>query len=160
MTTLVKVPTEKSNKNTIQNFIKQYGLDTSKLTKELRKKSVQHMSYKERCEHINRMKLPYGIVRCTPKTLLKRWLGMEMDSIIDVCNTYLSMNIDQEYQQFRSECLSDRKTVRIEKKIVREFFTETSFHISHIADDEVYDWGFFLKLDDPKFNVDEIKLTY
>ena len=74
----------KSTDKQISIMMKKMGFDPLELTKELRKKSVQRMSLKERCEHINQIKLPFGIVRCTPHRLLKKWLGMDLLSVMNV----------------------------------------------------------------------------
>ena len=55
--------------------MRQMGYDPLELTKELRKKSVQRMTLKERCEYINRLKLPFGVISCTPHRLLKKWIA-------------------------------------------------------------------------------------
>ena len=64
----------KSTDKQISVMMRQMGYNPLGLSNELRKKSVQKMTLKERCEHINQMKLPFGIVRCTPHRLLKIWL--------------------------------------------------------------------------------------
>ena len=68
---------DKSTDKQISIIMKQMGFDPLELTKELRKMSVQRMSLKERCEHINQMKQPFGIVRCTPHRLLKKWFSTD-----------------------------------------------------------------------------------
>ena len=74
----------KSTDKQISVMMRQMGYNPLGLTNELRKKSVQKMTLKERCEHINQMKLPFGIVRCTPHRLLKKWLGMDLLSVMNI----------------------------------------------------------------------------
>lgn len=109
----------KSKDKQIAIIMKQMGFDPLELTKELRKKSVQRMSLKERCEHINQMKQPFGIVRCTPHRLLKKWLGMDLLSVMNV-----GINVIQRQKSL-------------------EFFFNSCFHISHIDEKTVVDYGFF-----------------
>ena len=109
----------KSTDKQISIMMKKMGFDPLELTKELRKKSVQRMSLKERCEHINQIKLPFGIVRCTPHRLLKKWLGMDLLSVMNV-----GLNFIQSQKSLN-------------------FFFNSCFHISHIDEKEVVDYGFF-----------------
>jgi hypothetical protein len=109
----------KSTDKQISIMMKQKGFDPSELTKELKKKSVNAITLKERCEHINQMKLPFGIVRCTPHRLLKKWLGMDLLSVMNV-----GVN-----------------TIQREKSL--DFFFNSCFHISHIDEKAVIDYGFF-----------------
>jgi len=101
-------------------MMRQMGYDPLELTKELRKKSVQSMTLKERCEHINQMKLPFGVVRCTHHRLLKKWLGMDLLSVMNLGISF--------YQQ--TETL--------------DFYFNSFFHISHIDEETVVDYGFFV----------------
>lgn len=110
----------KSTDKQISIMMKQMGFDPLKLTKELRKESVQRMKLKERCEHINQMKLPFGIVRCTPHRLLKKWLGMDLLSVMNV-----GLN-----------------AIQLQKSL--DFFFNSCFHISHIDEKTVVDYGFFI----------------
>lgn len=103
----------------ISIMMRQMGHDPLGLTKELRKKSVQSMTLKERCEYINEMKLPFGVVRCTPHRLLKKWLGIDLLSV---------MNVGISFYQ-RTETL--------------DFYFNSCFHISHIDEETVVDYGFF-----------------
>ena len=109
----------KSTDKQISIMMKQMGFDPLKLTKELRKESVQRMKLKERCEHINQMKLPFGIVRCTPHRLLKKWLGMDLLSVMNV-----GLN-----------------AIKRQKSL--DFFFNSCLHISHIDEKTVVDYGFF-----------------
>ena len=109
----------KSTDKQISIMMRQMGYDPLELTKELRKKSVQRMTLKERCEYINQMKLPFGVVRCTPHRLLKKWLGMDLLSV---------MNVGISYYQ-RTQTL--------------DFYFNSCFHISHIDEETVFDYGFF-----------------
>ena len=109
----------KTTDKQISIMMRQMGYDPLELTKELRKKSVQSMTLKERCEHINKMKLPFGVVRCTPHRLLKKWLGMDLLSV---------MNLGISFYQ-RAETL--------------DFYFNSCFHISHINEETVFDYGFF-----------------
>lgn len=103
----------------ISIMMRQMGHDPLELTKELRKKSVQSMTLKERCEYINQMKLPYGVVRCTPNRLLKKWLGMDLLSVINLGISFYQL----------AETL--------------DFYFNSCFHISHIDEETVFDYGFF-----------------
>lgn len=109
----------KTTDKKISIMMRQMGHDPLGLTKELRKKSVQSMTLKERCEYINQMKLPFGVVRCTPHRLLKKWLGIDLLSV---------MNVGISFYQ-RTETL--------------DFYFNSCFHISHIDEETVVDYGFF-----------------
>ena len=109
----------KTTDKQISIMMRQMGHDPLGLTKELRKKSVQSMTLKERCEYINEMKLPFGVVRCTPHRLLKKWLGIDLLSV---------MNVGISFYQ-RTETL--------------DFYFNSCFHISHIDEETVVDYGFF-----------------
>jgi hypothetical protein len=109
----------KTTDKQISIMMRQMGHDPLELTKELRKKSVQSMTLKERCEYINQLKLPYGVVRCTSNLLLKKWLGMDLLSV---------MNLGISFYQ-RAETL--------------DFYFNSCFHISHIDEETVFDYGFF-----------------
>ena len=109
----------KTTDKQISIMMRQMGHDPLQLTKELRKKSVQSMSLKERCEYINQMKLTFGVVRCTPNRLLKKWLGMDLLSVMNLGISF--------YQQ--AETL--------------DFYFNSCFHISHINEETVVDYGFF-----------------
>ena len=109
----------KSTDKQISIIMRQMGYDPLELAGELRKKSVQRMTLKERCEYINRMKIPFGVVRCTPQRLLKKWLGMDLLSV---------MNVGKSFYQ-RSHTL--------------DFYFNSCFHISHIDEETVFDYGFF-----------------
>lgn len=109
----------KTTDKKISIMMRQMGHDPLGLTKELRKKSVQGMTLKERCEHINQIKLPFGVVRCTPHRLLKKWLGIDLLSV---------MNVGISFYQ-RTETL--------------DFYFNSCFHISHIDEEAVVDYGFF-----------------
>ena len=111
----------KSTDKQISIMMKQMGNDPLKLTKELRKKSIQKMRLKERCEHINQMKIPFGVVRCTPHRLLKKWLGIDLLSVMNV-----GVNAIQHQKSL-------------------DFFFNSCFHISHIDENIVVDYGFFTK---------------
>ena len=109
-------------------MMRQMGYDPLALTKELRKKSVQRMTFKKRCEYINQMKLPFGVVRCTHHRLLKKWLGMDLLSVMNIGISYC------------------RKAHNL------DFFFNSCFHISHIYEETVFDYGFFTagqKCEDP-----------
>ena len=110
----------KTTDKQISIMMRQMGYDPLELTKELRKKSVQSMTLKERCEHINQMKLPFGVVRCTPHRLLKKWLGMDLLSVMNVGISYFEQT--HKYDYFFNSC----------------------FHISHIDEKTVVDYGFFV----------------
>jgi len=114
--------------NRYSTFLKYKGVDPTTLTTELRKKSVQMMSLKERSEHINNMRLPFGVVRCTPNLLLNKWLGMNIDSVIQIGNCF-----------FKETESSD-------------FIIDTQFTISVVTKSEVYDFGFLLKTDEELTN--------
>ena len=123
----------KKNTNLYSTFLKNRDVDPTTLTKELRKKSVQMMSLKERSEHINNMRLPFGVVRCTPNLLLNKWLGMKLKSVIEVGNSL-----------FQSTESSD-------------FVTDSLFTINLISKSEVTDFGFFINgndIDDDQINND------
>jgi hypothetical protein len=137
---------QSKNEKIISMGMKKMGFDPNKLSKELRNKSVQNMSHKERCEYINEMKLPFGIVRCTPNLLLKKWLGIDILSIIDVFSQSMLMMKEN----------SKNNTGSHFSKIYENYLTQTSFHISHIKDGEVYDWGFFIDHENSKLPIDEI----
>ena len=109
----------KSTDKQISLIMKQMGFDPLYLTKELRKKHVQKMTLKERCEYINHMRLPFGIVRCTPHRLLKKWLGMDLLSVMNVGISFY----------------------RTSKEL--NFLFNSCFHISHIDKDRAIDYGFF-----------------
>lgn len=109
----------KSTDKQISVMMRQMGYNPLGLTNELQKKSVQKMTLKERCEHINQMKLPFGIVRCTPHRLLKKWLGIDLLSVMNV-----GVN-----------------TIQNQKSL--DFFFNSCFHISHIDKKAVVDYGFF-----------------
>jgi len=109
----------KSTDKKISIMMRQMGYDPLELTKELRKKSVQRMTLKQRCEHINQMKIPFGVVRCTPHRLLKKWLGMNLLSVMNV-----GVNAIQHQKSL-------------------DFFLNSCFHISHIDEKSVVDYGFF-----------------
>ena len=76
---------DKTYKKIFSKLKKQKGLDFLKLSTELKKKSVQKMTSKERYDHINKMglALPFIIVRSTPPSLLKQWLDMDDDFILN-----------------------------------------------------------------------------
>lgn len=123
----------KSTDKQISIMMKQMGFDPLKLTKELRKESVQRMKLKERCEHINQMKLPFGIVRCTPHRLLKKWLGMDLLSVMNV-----GLNAIQRQKSL-------------------DFFFNSCFHISHIDEKTVVDYGFFTSSEKSEYPVQSEK---
>jgi len=120
---------DKSTDKQISIIMKQMGFDPLELTKELRKMSVQRMSLKERCEHINQMKQPFSIVRCTPHRLLKKWLGMDLLSVMNV-----GINAIQRQKSL-------------------EFFFNSCFHISHIDEKTVVDYGFFTSREKTEYPV-------
>jgi hypothetical protein len=115
---------DKTNKEIISELMKQKGLDLSELSTELKKKSVQKMTFKERCEHINKMKLPFIILRSTPNPLLKKWLDMDLQTIIEVGNNFEKQSKNKNY--YYNSCL----------------------HISHIKKRKMYDWGFITVMGD------------
>ncbi|MDA8829604.1 hypothetical protein N9N54_01105 [Planktomarina temperata] len=124
---------DKSTDKQISIIMKQMGFDPLELTKELRKMSVQRMSLKERCEHINQMKQPFGIVRCTPHRLLKKWLGMDLLSVMNV-----GINAIQRQKSL-------------------EFFFNSCFHISHIDEKTVVYYGFFTSREKSEYPVQSEK---
>ena len=121
------------DENKISTFIRSAGFDPSTLTKELRKKSVQIMTLKERCEHINRLCIPYGVVRCTPNLLLKKWLGIELRAVVGIGNARMLQISEQ--TDVKSQTGIDEPS---------DFLLKSSFHISHIKDGEAYDYGFII----------------
>ena len=138
-----------SNQKTVKkvsNIMINLGFDPQKLTKELRKKSVQNMSHKERCEYINRLKIPFGIVRCTPNLLLKKWLGTNIVSVVDVFNGSMVMMKEHSKNNMGDDF----------SEMMENFLTQTSFHISHIENGKVTDFGFFMMMDNSKLPIDEI----
>lgn len=121
------------NARTIFNIVKSEGSDPAKLTNELRKKSVQAMTLKERCEHINGMRIPYGVLRCTPNLLLRKWLGIDIQHIIAIGNSAM-MQIADKGVSVSETGIGDPK----------EFLTKSAFHVSYINGGEIYDYGFFI----------------
>lgn len=120
---------DKSTDKQISIMMKQKGFDQLELTKELREKSVKGMTVKKRCEHINQMKPPFGIVRCTPHRLLKIWLGMDLLSVMNV-----GLNIIQHQKS-------------------SDFFFKSCFHISHIDEKTVVDCGFFSSVEKSEHSI-------
>lgn len=121
----------KSTDKKISIMMRKLGYNPLELTTELRKKSVQRMTLKERCEHINQMKLPFGVVRCTPHRLLKKWLGIDLLSVIEVGIHF---------------CSQSRST---------NMYFNSCFHISHIEGDKVADFGFFTSKENMKLPASE-----
>ncbi|APO87938.1 hypothetical protein [Marivivens sp. JLT3646] len=113
----------------ISLIMKQMGFDPLYLTKELRKKHVQKMTLKERCEYINHMRLPFGIVRCTPHRLLKKWLGMDLLSVMNFGINFYRKSKDL------------------------NFLFNSCFHISHIDGSEVIDYGFFTLGENAEYSI-------
>ena len=72
---------ENQNTNNLIDILRQNDIDPFGLNKELNKPFVKRMSFKERCEHINRQKFVYGTVRCTPKLTLKK-LGISFKRVL------------------------------------------------------------------------------
>lgn len=72
----------KNDVKKIQLLMRKNGFDPMALADALRSTTVQQMTMKERCEHINKMKVPYGVLISTPKHLLKKWLGVEMNLVL------------------------------------------------------------------------------
>ena len=124
------------NVRMIYKIVKLDGLDPSTLNIELRKKSVQVMTLKERCEHINEMRIPYGVFRCTPNLLLRKWLGIEIQHIISIGNSAMTQ-------------IADKGSTVSEAGIgdPREFLTKSAFHVAYINGGEMYDYGFFTGMD-------------
>lgn len=123
----------KTTDKQISIMMRQMGHDPLGLTKELRKKSVQSMTLKERCEYINQMKLPFGVVRCTPHRLLKKWLGIDLLSV---------MNVGISFHQ-QTETL--------------DFYFNSCFHISHIDEEKAVDYGFFTSVEKSEYPVQSEK---
>ena len=119
----------KSTDKQISVMMRQMGYNPLGLSNELRKKSVQKMTLKERCEHINQMKPPFGIVRCTPHRLLKKWLGMDLLSVVNV-----GLNV-------------------IQHQKTSDFFFNSCFHISHIDEKKVVDYGFFSSIEKSEHSI-------
>lgn len=118
----------KKNTNLYSTVLKNKGVDPTTLTRELRKKSVQMMSLKERSEHINNMRLPFGVIRCTPNHLLNKWLGMKIDSVVQIGYCFI--------QQTESS----------------DFIFDTQFTINVVTKSKVFDFGFLLTKDEKLTN--------
>lgn len=134
------------NARIIINIVKSERFYPNKLSKELRKKSVQAMTFKERCEHINSMCLPYGVVRCTPNLLLRKWLGIDIQQIVSIGNSTIL--------QISQNLINTPEAVNMEPK---DFLTKSAFHIAYINGDEIYDYGFFIgvSFDDIEYIIKE-----
>ncbi len=117
---------------TLSRMTRNRGIDPQGLVKELRRQTVQKMSLKDRVEYINRLKFPFGVVRCTPNLLLKKWLGLDMRSVQEVgCSL-------------------------AEKLTGNDFIYTTALHISHIKNDEVFDFGFFVSVEEGDDFIDNV----
>ena len=121
----------------VTNLLEKNGIDPFGLVKLSNKPFFKKLSQLQKCELINDIRFPLGVVMSTPKEVLKR-IGFRPKSVSEVINQILNLD-------------------KIENEIV---IVHSSLRISHIKGRKVYDYGFFQLPKNSKETLDWIEEVY
>lgn len=102
------------------------GYDFNRLTKALAYAYREKMKFDEICDYITSLEFSFAEVRFAPKAILKKRLGVDMTTIVNLGNTYMLMAVKEGWNPLNH-------------------FTESAFRIVGTKDKKIDEIGFFVR---------------
>ena len=109
--------------NTLTILLEKNNIDPLGLTNLVNKPFFKKLSMKLKCELINDMRVPMGLILCTPDYILKK-IGFKKG------------------KKQLSNVISNIRS-HLNQKLFYEYLVGSSFRISHFKNKEISDYGFF-----------------